>query len=57
MVVVISFGPVVGDCHFLLLLDGCSYFLEAVGHTGHVHAERAKGDHKRNGLEPSNTAA
>ena len=38
-------------------LDGCSYLLEAVGHSGNVHAKRAKSDTEKNGLGPSHTMA
>ena len=61
MVVVISYGPLVGCCYFLPLLDGCldrgSYFVEAVGHNGHVRGESAKKGTWNNGLGPSNAVA
>ena len=39
--------PLVGCSCWRLLngsLDGCSYFVEAVGHNGNVHANRANSD-------------
>ena len=47
MVVVISYGPLVGCCCFLQLLDGCSYFLEAFGHNGNMLGEPKMTPRKR----------
>ena len=56
MVVVISSEPLVGCCSLLQLLDsgldGCSCFLEAVGHDGNVHAKSTKNDTQKNGFGP-----